>query len=808
MSVVSMVGGNTTPDGATFVAEVDGGGPVRVAVADNAGMAGPVFTSSQAVDAQGVAKVAITGLDPSTRYWWQVEDNGVLDTGTTGQFLTHPTLGLPASFTLATASCAGGAASVPGSGAELAPTQVSNHPVFDTIRSRGLAEGWVGFHHLGDLHYYHLGDDRHGIVGGGNLSNYRRSYSDVLLQPRQHQLYRELAWSYTWDDNDFDGNNSDGTFVDKANALQVYGERVPHGTLDGSNGIYQSWRVGRVLFIASDTRYLRSPDSDPDGPSKTMLGAAQKTWMEGVLTSSPAEFFVWLMPSQWMFPGSAEDTWGNFATERDELVEMLGDTGWLGRMCMVYGDRHACGIDSGATNQWGSFPVLVASSLDSNSGAGLEGLYDILDDTGGRNQYGTVEVTDSGSSLAVRLSAWRGESQLGTHQFSIILSSPSIITGATVQEFSPVVAGSHDPKFEARVLTSFQSGEDPPGTDLPIVDGDVQFDATAEVFATLSLTTQGTDPDTGRSWFPRLAGDLLAPYGNEVFVRRGVDIGSAVLWSPLGIFRIETVEQQGDIDSEILLSGSDRMAGLIEADVLEPREFSANTAVASFFAALVGDVYPDALIVFDDEAGIADLGRQIVVDESRFEPLLEVVDGLGKVMFWDGQGRLRITTSPDEDDDPVWTVAAGRGGVLIETGQRVTRRGAPNGVMVLGEGGGSAEPVRGVAIDTGPKSPTRWGGRYGKVLVREQLPTVTTEVQAEDAARELLRRRLGVPHSADFGAVTNPGLRPRMPILVRTRDGNRDRHVVQRLTVPLAVGPHMTGSTRERTHVVIGNVIT
>lgn len=102
-----MVVGNTTPDGATFATKVDGGGPVRVAVADNASMAVPVFTSSQAVDAQGVAKVSISGLAAASQWWWQVEDNGVLDTSLIGRFRTHPPLGLPASFTVAVASCAG-----------------------------------------------------------------------------------------------------------------------------------------------------------------------------------------------------------------------------------------------------------------------------------------------------------------------------------------------------------------------------------------------------------------------------------------------------------------------------------------------------------------------------------------------------------------------------------------------------------------------------------------------------------------------------------------------------------------------------
>src|SRR5690554_2859428 len=161
MAVVSAWVGAPTPDGATFVCKVDGGGPVRVAVADNEAMAGAVFTPSQAVDAQGVAKVSITGLAANTGYWWQVEDNGVLDTSLTGRFRTHPPVGSQASFTIALASCAGSSPEFPGvAGTELAPDRVSNHPVFDTIRERDP----LMFVHMGDLHYYDLGSDNHGIV--------------------------------------------------------------------------------------------------------------------------------------------------------------------------------------------------------------------------------------------------------------------------------------------------------------------------------------------------------------------------------------------------------------------------------------------------------------------------------------------------------------------------------------------------------------------------------------------------------------------------------------------------------------------
>jgi hypothetical protein len=385
------------------------------------------------------------------------------------------------------------------------------------------------------------------------------------------------------------------------------------------------------------------------------------------------------------------------------------------------------------------------------------------------------------------------------------LSASTAVTVTDPTQFAPIISGSHQPVFEARVLASFQAGADPDGDLLSILAGDVQFDATAEVFASLELTTAGFDEDNGRSRFPRLPGDLLAPYGNEVFVRRGVDIGSAVLWAPLGYFRIDSAEQAGAPYGEINLSGRDRMAGIIDARLPVARTFAPSDSVAFFFAAMVGEVYPAATVTFDDDTAFADLGRRITVERERYEALAEVAQSFGKLLHWDGEGVLRVESAPDESV-PVWEVKAGRNGVLVTAARRVNREGVVNGWVYTGEGGGDQKPVRAIVVDVGPNSPTRWGGPFGKVPGFHASPLIVTEAQAEAAATARLRRSLGAPHSADFGVVVNPALRPWHPVRVTQQDGNREIHVVQTCGVPLVAEAHMTGTTREKTHVLLGRV--
>lgn len=422
MPVTSAWVGGCTPNGALVAAKISGS-QVRLAVSLSADMSAAVFFGAAQPDAHGMVRIRATGLDPDTEYFFALEVDDVIDTQFPGRFRTFPPVGEAASFTFAAASCAGLNAQTPGVDGALRPDLLSNSPVFDTIRTHDP----LFFAHLGDMHYYNPGE-----IVGSSADDYRRAWDDVLLQPRQHQLYREVPLVYIWDDHDYGPNNSDSTSPGRAAVQQVYREKVPSYALAEGDAIYHSFQIGRVLFIASDVRSYRTPNSEPDGSNKTMLGSAQKSWMRNLLSTSDAAALVWLNQSPWIETGRS-DMWADFATERQELADMFVELGWADRMIVISGDTHAIGFDSGENNPYGGFPVYQCAPMDCSTMA-KAAPYDVGFSSTPR-QYGRFVVADDGATVTIEAQAYRDFERLFTHHIRIGIgtSAPPPVSEARVR---------------------------------------------------------------------------------------------------------------------------------------------------------------------------------------------------------------------------------------------------------------------------------------------------------------------------------------------------------------------------------------
>lgn len=271
----------------------------------------------------------------------------------------------------------------------------SNHEVFDFIRERHPDFVLV----TGDLFY---GDVAEGGTQGA--AKYDEALDSTLTAPRQAALWAHVPIVWTWDDHDYGDNNSDGTHPGRDAIARVYRARVPHFPLNITNGIaiHHSFTVGRTRFVVMDQRSQRTPNRTPDGPSKTVLGQQQLSWLRDEL--QPAQAFVFLVSSMpWL-----DDTekWGWFPTERKAIAAVARSSGLAPeRMLMLCGDMHAVAYDDG-THVIGEFPVAHAAALDAppsvKGGPYSHGVF--ADD---RGQYGAVDVVDDGQTVCTRFSGWQ-----------------------------------------------------------------------------------------------------------------------------------------------------------------------------------------------------------------------------------------------------------------------------------------------------------------------------------------------------------------------------------------------------------------
>jgi len=356
--------------------------------------------------------------------------------------------------------------------------------------------------------------------------------------------------------------------------------------------------------------------------------------------------------------------------------------------------------------------------------------------------------------------------------------------------FLRTLAGSHRIFSRVKVLTSFQSGVMPTGTEIPIVDGNVRADAASDTRTTLDLTTSGD------GMWPLRTTDLLAPYGNELFVERGVDYtnGTVEIVS-LGYFRINETNQADGPNGEIQLTASDRMSSIIDGRLPFPRQYVAGTSVETVFEELVQEIYPSATIEFDFNAAASTFDTAHVVEEDRYGFLHDVAQSRGKIMYWDYRGVLRVESPPDPAT-PVYTINAGRNGTMISLSRKLTRQGVYNAVVASGEATPDQLPVTSLVIDNNPNSPTYWNGRFGRVPRFYYSPFITTVAAATSAATSILQQAIGLPYSINLNAVPNPALEPYDAIEIVAPD-TTDIHVIDSIIIPLSTSGVMTGTTRK-----------
>jgi alkaline phosphatase D len=168
-----------------------------------------------------------------------------------------------------------------------------------------------------------------------SVSLYRRKHgANRKDRHLQDFLARHVTYAI-WDDHETEDNfNSLHPHIEKA--LQVFKEYWPCKPANPA-ALYRQFSWAGVDFFILDTRRFRSEQTITDGPDKTMLGSAQKSWLKERLKASvaPFKFIITSVP----FHGNAVDTWGSYRTERDEIAGFIRSEKIRGTIFLT-GDYH------------------------------------------------------------------------------------------------------------------------------------------------------------------------------------------------------------------------------------------------------------------------------------------------------------------------------------------------------------------------------------------------------------------------------------------------------------------------------------
>lgn len=367
--------------------------------------------------------------------------------------------------------------------------------------------------------------------------------------------------------------------------------------------------------------------------------------------------------------------------------------------------------------------------------------------------------------------------------------------------FKAALTGSHQMVARARLCTPGQQGTNPgplapngePLYPVAIEDGDVFFDASAQIRGTAQLTTLA-------DW-PLSQFDQLYPTGGaDLFLERGIAFGDGSReWVSLGYYRLDSIEQKTAPNGPIDIEASDRMATIIDARLTVPRQYLSGATVRAVIEDLVLELFPGITVTLNGFDANAAIGVAQICEQDRYEFLNDIAKSRGCTMFFGYDGSFIMQPVPNYSViSPVWTVNQGKDGVLIKLARKISRDSVFNAVVANGEQvGGDVDPVTAVAYDTNPQSATRWNGPYKQVPRFYSSSFLLTQAQAQQAAQAMLARTTGTPYVIDFASIPNPALEPLDLIAVNYSDRSaQERHIIDKLTIPLVARRAMTGSSR------------
>ena len=257
-------------------------------------------------------------------------------------------------------------------------------------------------------------------------TRYMDGFVDLIL--------RKTPIIHQWDDHDSGLNNLDKTYPYWNLTQQVFQEYIPSYQLPAvTPGIWQKFSYAQADCFVLDCRSQRDPETDPEGPDKSMLdgnalgATGELQWLEDGLLASTAKWKI-IFSSVITNPTTKfPDAWAGYQTEWNALKDYINTNNIQG-VVFISGDLHLGAIDNGIA---AGFPEMCVAAPNGNefghcptsgfSGTWSEGYY-ATTCTG----FGLVTVSQNPDQLILQTA-----DQYGAIHISLPLSLPPHIATST-----------------------------------------------------------------------------------------------------------------------------------------------------------------------------------------------------------------------------------------------------------------------------------------------------------------------------------------------------------------------------------------
>jgi len=278
------------------------------------------------------AKCIASDLEPGTTYEYRLEING--DSVLLPYPTTFKTQALwqwrvdPPTFTLATGSCA-----------------YFNEPEYDRP-GKPYGSNYQTFTQIAsqkpDLMLW-LGDNVYfREVDWFTRSGMQHRYSHDRATPELQPLLASTPQYAIWDDHDFGPDDSDGTWIHKETAWEVFRDFWGNPTfgVGDQKGCTTKFQYADIDFFLLDNRYFRTPNYCKTCPERTLLGKEQLRWFLESLTASRAPFKLVAIGGQVLTSSPNNETaFHFFPAERDTILKFIERENIKG-VIFLTGDRH------------------------------------------------------------------------------------------------------------------------------------------------------------------------------------------------------------------------------------------------------------------------------------------------------------------------------------------------------------------------------------------------------------------------------------------------------------------------------------